>query len=235
MLIYFHIFNYFFRAFINFLLLFKVSAFLFVCEKTKTPLGPPVGATQWVRSDRPARSGSTSPTPLSSPHARSNPNPNLLWRPASPPPSPLDSGEVRRTWPPPWCAINAPHDGGHSYPRRSDADDLLLSVSSPSGARVTGSARSRRSWRSWCLDSALASPPWCWRCRGVAMARLGLAPPLSGVCRHGRHGRAYLLDQGRCFAAPFHLCLSSSSSSIPGQGFPPCGGAGLLMLVLCCA
>jgi hypothetical protein len=39
--------------------------FLFNCEKTQLPLGPPVGATQWVRSNRPVRSGSTSPTLLS--------------------------------------------------------------------------------------------------------------------------------------------------------------------------
>jgi hypothetical protein len=109
------------------------------------------------------------------------------------------------------------------------------SSSSLAAARVTGSARSRRSWRSWCLDSALASPPWCGWCRGAAMAWLGLAPPRSGVCRRGRHGRAYLLDHGKCSATLFLLCLSSSSSSIPGHGFPPCGGAGLLMLVLCCA
>jgi hypothetical protein len=197
----------------------------------KMPLGPPVGATQWVRSNRPAWSGSTSPTSLSPSHARPNPNPSPLWRLASPPPSPLDSGEIRRTWPPPWCAIDAPHDGGQSYPRRSDAGDLLLSASTPSGARVTGSARSRRSWRSWCLDSALASPPWCGWCRGAAMAWLGLAPPRSGVCRRGRHGRAYLLDHGKCATPSSPLCSISSPPSLR-CGYSPSWRDHLVLLLL---
>lgn len=107
------------------------------------------------------------------------------------PPSPLDSGEIRRTWPPPWCAVDAPHDGGHSYPRRSDAGDLLLSTSTPFALVAWRGVpwRSRRHRRYRCRGAAVPdrggaggmAPPWlglAWRCCAL------------GVCRRGRHGRA---------------------------------------------
>ena len=178
------------------------------------PLGPPVRVAQWVGlnqlgSNRPERSLTRPP-----PRARVLTLTLELWRPASPSLSPLDSGELRRTWPPPWCAIDAALDGASIYPRRFDAGDLVLSSSTPSGARVTGS------WRSCCSQGSrrdgaavgLAAVVW------GAAALVGAWPGLARCCRalgarrRGRHGCVgCLLAPGTCATllshSPVHVLL----------------------------
>jgi hypothetical protein len=54
----------------------------------------------------------------------------------SPPPSPVDSGRLRRSWPSPWCTIDVSHDIAASCPGRFGRDDVSRSSMTPTATRV---------------------------------------------------------------------------------------------------
>jgi hypothetical protein len=140
----------------------------------KMPLGPPVGATQRVWSNRPAWSGSTSLTSLS-PLTRDQTLtlPRLSGDPASPPTSPDYPGQFRPSPPARLGGSEPPLDGGHGGPRRSNACVLVHSSPTTSAAARVDGIRGDPA-DPWVFGAV--TPPWttprcagcCGTCRSLA-------------------------------------------------------------------
>jgi hypothetical protein len=134
---YYYNFSWIFGVIHNLFWIFQSGKVIWICEKTKLPLGPPARSTHGLNRTSPGRSAHRPHFSLTRP----NPNPNslaILVAMASPPRSPPRSGYLRRSWTSSLVAFEVALDGATIYPRRFEVPRPTCSCASPTAPRVCG-------------------------------------------------------------------------------------------------
>jgi hypothetical protein len=173
-------------------------------EIPKIPLGPTCQVAQRVESN-PSCSNRLGRTQTRFPLlARKTLISLSLWRPESPPPSPIYPRRPRPSPATRCCGSGSPFDGEPDGPRRSVAGVAVHSPSSLQCARPSASAAAVR-WRGRGPSSRRLPCAWCsarvrWWSPGLAWP--GLVPPCSGARRLGRHDLVGHLLPGTFFSYP---------------------------------